>query len=520
MNRSILPWLFALLLAVDCAGSDGTRADAPGTATDTAAGTDTAPAPGDAHADLAADAPGGSCAAIPPVAVDTARLTVDPGTGVLRDPHGREVVLRGLNAGGRAKFAPFLPFTIAPEAPLDEVRAAADRFFARFERWGLTAVRLTFSWEAMEPTRGTVDTRYLDRFEAVVAAAWDHRVRVVVDMHQDVFASPLCGDGFPPWALGGEPGPPRHDCPSWWTKYLSDPEVRAAFDRFWADEDGIRTAFYGAWETLATRLADAPGVVGFEILNEPSAGSARNATTFKEEVLGPFHTEIAGRLQAIAPDVLVFYDDPGVDAALADRESFHRPAGEGLVFAPHLYDPGVYMGVGWSGVAPEGFVTALAAFRAAEKVPVLIGEFGMEPGVPRGDEWLDAFLDLVDGARLSATLWEVSDDPELWNGEDFSVLEGDGTERAILDTYVRPWLRAVAGSDAAFVWDGAAGTAVAHWTADHGVTELALPPRLFPEGPRDLTVEGDGACATVDLERGELRVEAPPGTAVVVRFGR
>ena len=59
-------------------------------------------------------------------------------------------------------------------------------------------------------------------------------------------------------------------------------------------------------------------------------------------------------------------------------------------------------------------------------------------------------------------------------------------------------------------------TAKATWTAADGVTELVLPPRLFPTGPKDLQVSEGGA--TWDAARAELRVKAPAGTAVSVSF--
>lgn len=96
---------------------------------------------------------------------------------------------------------------------------------------------------------------------------------------------------------------------------------------------------------------------------------------------------------------------------------------------------------------------------------------------------------------------------------------GEPAPRPILDVYVRPWLRAVAGSASSFHWDAVTRTATAAWTGDGGVSELVLPPDIFENGgPGDVslkTVAGpEGACLTHDPERGELRVQVPAGAQI------
>ena len=460
---------------------------------------------------------GASGEAVPAVAQADARLKID-GAGRLRDGQGRDVVLRGINAGGRAKWAPFVPFPIDPGASLEAVEAAAEVFFARLGPWGLDTVRLTFSWEALEPTCGQLDERYFDRYRTMVDVAWRHGVRAIVDFHQDIYASPFSGDGFPVWTLGGfEPGPPRHDDPLWFFKYVQDEGVKRAFDRFWADEGGIRRAFEGMWRTMASRLVDHPGVVGFEIINEPGWGSAPDVDVWKREVLTPFHTRMIEVIRGVAPEALIFYDGPGIDA-LSRSVSHCRPSGSGLVFAPHLYDPGLIMSNPWTGMEPEPSLQALARFRDEAATPILLGEFGIGDGAEGGPAWLDRAMNEIDRLRLSATLWEYSQGEERWNGEDLSVLSFEGEERAVLDVYVRPWVRALSGRGLSFGWDNAAGTASARWTAEGGVTEIVIPSRRFPEGPRAVEISGEGARATFDPGRGELRVGAEVGAEVEVRF--
>ncbi|MCA9714088.1 MAG: cellulase family glycosylhydrolase [Myxococcales bacterium] len=452
-------------------------------------------------------------------ALADARLTIDA-DGRLRDALDRVVVMRGINTGGRSKWAPFVPFPIAPDASLDELEAAAETFFARVVPWGLDTVRLPFSWEALEPSAGELDARYLDRYERVVDVAWSFGLRVIIDFHQDVYASPFCGDGFPLWTVP-EPGPPRRDCPEWFLGYVVDPEVQAAFDRLWSDETGVQSQLRAMWIVMATRFAAHPGVVGFEMINEPGWGSASSVQAFKRDVLTPFHASLAAELRAVAPDVLVLYDNPGIDALGFGEIEHQRPAGDGLVYAPHLYDSGLINGEPWTGSDPRAALSEIAAFAAAERIPALLGEFGVADGAVGGAEWLAEAMAAIDEHALSSTLWEYSVAAEQWNEEDLSVVTGSGAERAVLDTFVRPWLRAVAGTRARFSWDPVQGVAEAAWTAADGITEIVLPSRRFTlsssEAAPRIELTGDGACYTLDANHGALLVAAPAGVEVEVR---
>jgi endoglycosylceramidase len=456
----------------------------------------------------------GECATpIPPVELPHARLTATA-QGRMLDALGRDVALRGLNTGGRSKFAPFLPFTVDDPADLDAVRAAADEYFGRMPAWGLDAARMPFSWEALEPAPGRYDTDYLARYEALLDAAAAHGVRVIVDFHQDVYASPFCGDGFPPWSIPTpDPPAPHHDCPTWFAGYYTDDGVRESFDRFWSDADGLRGQYEAMWLTMVDAVGDHPAVVGFEPINEPGWGTMDDLDAFKADVLQPFYTDMAALLRGAAPDVLVLYDDPGADST--GTGSHFRPDGEGIVYAPHRYDSTLLFGTEWSGIDPTPALRSAAMFGADNGLPVLLGEFGYSDGAEGGPEWLGLVMDVVDDRRMSATLWEYSTSTELWNEENLSVTEADGSERAILDAYVRPWVPAVAGEGIEVRWDGE--VLEVGWTAAEGVTEVIVPARRFPAGPESIELQGEaGACWTWDGEHGRLRVTAPGGAAVAL----
>lgn len=456
---------------------------------------------------------------VPPVDLEDARLEVDPETGRFRDRRNREVVLRGINTGGRSKWSPYLPFELRGTSTLAEIESRATDFFRRVAQWGLDTVRLPFSWEALEPQRGQYDEAYRARYRTLLDAAWSVGLRVIVDFHQDIFASPFCGDGFPLWAVPEEErGPARRDHPGWFFKYAFDPGVRRSFERFWTNEEGLRDAFLEMWASMAETLGDHPAVVGFEPINEPGWGDVSDIEAWKRDVLTPFYSEVHTILREIAPDVLVFYDAPGVDALYPRAASIIRPTGEGFIFAPHYYDNGIIHGGGWSGGRPGPVVDHFADFRAKHSTPVLVGEFGVGHGAHRGMEWLERLVDALDHHHLSATLWECSETNEKWNGEDLNVLEPDGSERAILDTYARPWLRAVAGTRPTFQWSTRQNRGRASWLSDGGVTEIRVPRRLAERPPKRIEVEGRGTAHTWDGRRQELRIRSEPNTLVDVEF--
>ena len=497
------------------AGSTSAAAATTAEATDASAGTSGAPTTGEPAWPAACAEP------IAPLARSTARLSVDA-AGRLRDEHGRDILLRGVNTGGRSKYAPFVPFPIDPEIDLAGFTAAADEFYARLPAWGVDVVRMPFSWEALEPSEGSYDARYLDRYAAMVDAAWAHGLAVIVDFHQDIYASPFCGDGFPPWTLVGDFGPPRHDCEDWGLKYATDGDVRAAFDRFWADEDMLQSKFLAMWDAMVARVGDHPGVLGLEILNEPGWGTAPKISEWKTATLLPFwNVAVAHLREQAGPDLLLLYDDTGLEALNFEPPTRVRPDGDNLMYAPHLYDGGLINGLPWAGSEPEPPLQEIATFAADNGLAVLLGEFGYGGDAPSGGpEWLDRTYDALDALRLSSTQWECSQNEEPWNGEDLSLITQGGEPRPVVDHFARPRLRALAGTDSTFTWHDDALTA--RWTGDGGVSEVVLPTHRWPSGPTHLSLETvsgqDGACLTHDRERGELRVSVPAGATVELKL--
>lgn len=103
----------------------------------------------------------------------------------------------------------------------------------------------------------------------------NHGVHVILDMHQDVYAARFCCDGAPEWGIEDD-GLPFEQNPVWALNCFA-PAVQAAFDNFFeypGEHSHLQDHFADAWAAVVPRFKDHPAVLGYDILNEPSPGSA------------------------------------------------------------------------------------------------------------------------------------------------------------------------------------------------------------------------------------------------------
>ena len=100
------------------------------------------------------------------------------------------------------KQEPFIPDleNFHPQNSLTE------RDIKDLKKWGINFVRLGVSWEAVEvetkeSTPNNLITMYnytyLDEIDKIIKSLGRHGIYTMVDMHQDVFARMICGQGMP-----------------------------------------------------------------------------------------------------------------------------------------------------------------------------------------------------------------------------------------------------------------------------------------------------------------------------------
>ncbi len=426
-----------------------------------------------------------TCTLALPSLPDT-HLTTD-GT-LLRDSLGRVVFLRGVAAGGRSKFAPYVPFDYAP----GQYETALASYMDHAASWGIDAMRVPFVWAALEPVQGQDDQDWLMRYDELLDAAWARGIYTVVDFHQDVYSEVYCGDGFPGWTVANPPAP-HHDCPSWSLEYFQDPDVRAAFDAFWAAGSSVQAAYDAAWDVMIARYKDKPGVAGFEPINEPGWGTA-NESTFSATTLTDFYSAKVARLRAQAPKTLVFVDPSGADGVTVSTQ-LGRPTGDGIVFAPHFYPLSARPDL------VQGEMQTWANVGASWNVPVFVGEFGVGHNQSGGTDYMTAHFAALDALGLGGAEWEYSIAAEEWNSETNTLVAVDGTEYPIAKAIQRPYARAVAGSGVLQAFDASSSKFTLGYTATTGITEVSLPKGAYPSG---FAVAVSGACYDATSVPGRL----------------
>jgi endoglycosylceramidase len=404
------------------------------------------------------------------------------------DAAGREVILRGANTGGRSKLPPFFPFE-----PVPDFDSALEKYADSISALGFNVVRLLIIYEAAEPTRGKYDEAYLKQYDRMVAAFGRRGIRVMVDAHQDLFSRRFCGDGFPDWTLPEKyRGLPQHaDCKNWGLRDFTWP-VADTLEQFWSNRGGVQDNYIAFFKMLAERYREDPMVIGFEPINEPFPGTIGRFSLdwWYRHQLFPLYEKAGQAVQSVNPRYLIFADMIPLENIGMWTAHRPRPSVNNLVFAPHYYDFGTF-GIGANSQFEQAFMSSgLARHSALQKAwdtPILIGEFGASPLMKGAAGYLTLLYNRFDELKFSGTYWECSMSETIWNLENTSCFNPDGSLRPAAAALDRPYPRAVAGKINRFSFDAQSGKFELTWDEDPRIslpTEIYLPARIYSSEPK------------------------------------
>ncbi|MFA5890294.1 MAG: cellulase family glycosylhydrolase [Actinomycetota bacterium] len=425
---------------------------------------------------------------VAPVSAPATTTTLRVQKGKLLDAEDRDVILRGIAMINKA--SPYLPNFGAQD-------------FALVRSWGMNSIRLGTSWRAIEPTKGEYDTGYLDRLAGFARAATDAGLYVIVDMHQDLWGGPW-GNGAPDWAT--DETCPHVDSASytgaWATNYLS-PAVMCAFTNFWTSAE-LQDHYTKVWREVASRMADNPMVIGYDLMNEPYQGFIPPGV-FETQFLYPSQSRWLKSARELDPKAIGFLEAP-------NYKNVHMPTVPAIdtppnaVYAPHLY--GFWDEIPGQGEQARGDL-ASANFRYSVVeahvmgLPMWLGEFGIVHDAPGAAGFLRTVYDLADEAWAGTAYWEYSP------GNSYSPIDRDRDPRATLIEIARPYPVAVPELTE-FHFDAATAVFEATWTGS-GDAVFAVPHMWYPDGPQ---VDIDGGSWAWNPTTAELTVTGGAGLTV------
>jgi endoglycosylceramidase len=431
--------------------------------------------------------------------------------GFFRDGTGGVVLLRGVDVAGNSKVPPFEP--ISDGTQLDPL-----------PRFGLNAVRLLFTWEAYEPQPGSYDDGYLAWYTRTAHDAGARGLYVIVDFHQDAFsrfAPSGCGEGFPSWALPPSVTPATPDngaaCADWGQRMFGNPDLTAAWDAFYADSHGARSRYLAMIARVAAALASERAVIGYDLVNEPAGDEPTQ--------IGPLFEDAARAIRAVDATAIVFVSPAGLTGG-GNATRLARPSFDNLAYAPHFYDPGIFLYHGWGGSDENGPFAEMTGTASAWGAPLFLGEYGAPPSTDLVDEYMSVLHQQLDRALASGAQWVFTPGwtqaaKDGWNTEDFSIVDDGGALRA--NFRLRPTLQRVAGTPTAFTVSDEKlpkkNALQLSWQHDPAAGETVLfAPAVYFGGATSLSADGDLRCKSAgDLVRcsaptagiKQLRVSAP-----------
>jgi len=242
------------------------------------------------------------------------------GRYILADAAGRERLLRGVNlatlGGGGTQVPIDTRLYENGSCPENNPRwyqpPICEADVAGIAARGFDAVRLLVHWAQIEPTPGRYDEAYFRRVSQIIGWAEERNVSVLIDFHQDNYSnrSKACcaDDGAPGWAYlanASALSPLERAEVAAMEKLVPQLDwggAELAFQAFWhnrrvpATGIGVQTHYIQALAQMVNWTTARPGVLGYEIMNEPLPGLDLRLAEFSADYLYPFY---ARTIQAV-----------------------------------------------------------------------------------------------------------------------------------------------------------------------------------------------------------------------------
>lgn len=427
-------------------------------------------------------------------------IQVDPATGHYVDSHGRTRIFHGVNVV--EKLAPWYPRydKFNTENSLDETT------MQNLEKWGFNVVRLGVMWPGVETGAGEINQNYLKTVSHLAQGLASHRVYTIADLHQDVGSRRFCGEGFPEHyveALLKDPNsrvskarpfpfpavqksklpmnasgfPAISDCvKNQFAEYYMTEQVGALWGELYTPGSALNKGFSRFWGAVAETFKEAPHLLAYELLNEPSGfcleGTALSCLASLQELVGskvdaekltPLYRAAAAAIRGVGAKQPILYEAtvlPKIGSAVFPEPALGNDPQQGLAY--HIYcAPG-----DGNGTAADLFCQAAlklyehtyyAFMRDHKGVGGFMTEFGAVGGNPGELKYLNQLMAAQDEYFQSWAYWQLKkyDDFTTANAGESLYDENGELEVEKLKTLSRTYAPAIAGIPTKMAFDPA-----------------------------------------------------------------
>lgn len=428
----------------------------------------------------------------------------------LTDSDGRVVIMHGVNEV--YKSPPYTP----------EAGGFSEADAAYLAAHGVNMVRVGVLWAGVEPQPGVYDYNYLASIEQTVQMLAKYNIVSLLDMHQDVYSDSIHGgyDGAPAWATDTG-GLPEIDAGFPWT-YVASPAVNHAWDAFWhnstvADGVKLQNSYARMWEAVAEYFAGNGNVAGYEIMNEPWAGTQWLGTVlgnpfFDAQYLTAFYNQVDAAIRAVDPHTPVYFEPNTLTGNLPLPTQLGTVNDPNTVYAFHDYCTSTAIfgdtafGCGLWELIIQGDA---ASYAAKHNIPAMITEFGNTGNI-------QSITDTLDEANKRGFGWL------FWEYGTARANSGDpddnGLSSGVMATLAQAYPQVVSGTPGSWsVTDGvlqfsystemadgsgsfAAGSHTTIWVPDNNYQVTVTGGHVVsPAGANQLVIASDSGAGTVTV---------------------
>jgi endoglycosylceramidase len=414
----------------------------------------------------------------------------------LVDRSGRVVVVHGVNMPSKAPPA----YPAALNFGDDDAQLIASL--------GFNAVRLTVERYAAEPKPGQFDDAYVGHIADTVRMLAGHGLMALIDFHQDSWGPEFFDNGFPDWMTQTD-GLPNLYQVGFPAQYLANPALNRAFDHLWAnspgvDGHGLQDEDAAILGRVASLLRDEPGLLGYEIINEPWPGTAYprcftpelGCPGFDRRTYSAYYARTVPAIRRADREHMIFYE-PLVSFNYGIPTHVQPPRDPRLGFAFHDYsacsasgDAGLPVSFGSDCGLEDEWVMNNAEQHAAKTGSALLQtEFGATTDTAE----LDQQLGLYDAHAMPWMFWSYTRYIDALNADGSLKPAVPGhVDQTMVKTLARPYPQLVAGTPEAWSFDPATKAFALRYTTRRPAgrgrfragaqTEIAAPPVQYPTG--------------------------------------